>query len=342
MKKCALILLCISLVLFTTVLSCENNPPGASSLYSITINETDYAASATYNFGLTESGSAGKTITLVLKNTGDTDITVSAVTLSDAAHYSVTTPALPQSAAAGSTVETSVTFKPQASGILSSTISITVDGFSAPFVLNLTGEGNYAPTVKFGIEVSDSNNADTNGFYERESALLNNKPKYTKNVLPVYYCYSYENDGYLWCFHNNTDASWENRPLYDEDRSGVMVPPVDGWLDSESAAQPLKVTRYDITGTSGYSNELLTANYKYYDADDDAEDSVSYQWYVSDAENGTYTAISGETGKTYTPSDKGGKYIKVEVTPAAKTGITEGAPVMSSSTMQILPFEMPM
>jgi len=335
MKKCALILLCISLVLFVTVLSCDNTPPGGSSLYSITIDETVYETSTAYSFGLTETGSTGKTITLVLKNTGDTDIAVSAIALSDTVNYSITTPALPHTAAAGSTVTTSVIFKPQTSETHAATVSITVEGFADPFVLNLTGQGNYAPTVKFGIEVSDSKNADTNGFYERESALLNNKPKYTKSVLPVYYCYSYENDGYLWCFHNNTDASWENHPLYDEDRSGVMVPPVDGWLDSVSDPQPLKVSRYDITGTGGFTNELLTANYKYYDAEGDIEDSVSYQWYASDTENGTYTAISGETGKTYTPSDKSGKYIKVEVTPTAKTGITAGTPVMSSPTVQI-------
>ena len=342
MKKNVLILICIGMIIAASIISCTDGAATETSSDSILpvvvmIDGTEYDTEASYDFGLTEAGSTGATKTITFKNSSESAITVTSVLLSEDSHYSLTAPTLPVTTPVDGTAEISLTFNPQASGDLNAILSIVIDGITDPFVLNLTGEGNYAPIVKFGILVSDSNTADTNGFYLRNSELLNNKPKYTKESLPIYYSYSYSNDGDLWCFHNIIDISESNTPLYDEDRSGVMVPPESGWLDSDYNAQPLKVTRYDITGTTGNFNETLTANYLYSDAEGDSEatSETSFQWYSSNTVDGTYTAIPGETDQEYILPNAMGYFLKVEIKPAASTGITEGTAVLSSSTTEI-------
>lgn len=80
------------------------------------------------------------------------------------------------------------------------------------------------------------------------------------------------------------------------------------------------------------SGNTLTGSYTYADAQGDAEAGSTYRWLSSATADGTYTAISGETGKAYSlDSSDVGKYIKFEVTPVSGIEPTTGTAVLSSA-----------
>ena len=345
MKKYSIIFSVSIFIAVFLLLSCSNGtlPPGFSDYLGVSIDGTDYLNSAEYNFGITEAESSGKITLLDITNTGDIPVTVTSAVLGDGINYSLTGAEFPFTFNTGETKEISLTFKPQSSGSHPSTISINIDGADEPFVLKLSGEGNYAPTVKFGIMVSGAGNAAANGFYDRTGFHvqdLENRPLYTKTGSVDYYCYIYPWDGAVWAIDNTLTAGGNNPdPQYSKNSwPSTMVPPVTGWSVLSTGTAPAPgIIRYDITGTYAASDEVLTAEYLYSDAEGDAESTSEtlYQWYRSDSENGTYTAIAGAASKTYTTVNDSGYFIKVEITPAALSGIPAGPPVMSSPTIQI-------
>ena len=70
----------------------------------------------------------------------------------------------------------------------------------------------------------------------------------------------------------------------------------------------------DQTG-SVQVNKIIQGSYTYSDQSEE-EGDTTYQWLVSDTQNGTYTPISGETETSYTPGGNMiGKYIKFRVLP---------------------------
>jgi secreted trypsin-like serine protease len=86
-----------------------------------------------------------------------------------------------------------------------------------------------------------------------------------------------------------------------------------------------------ITGTLR-SRSTLTANEGTWNP---RPDSFTYRWLSSSTSGGTYTAISGATGRTYVlkASDRK-KFIKVEIT-AVKAGYTTSVPLRSAATAAI-------
>ena len=70
-----------------------------------------------------------------------------------------------------------------------------------------------------------------------------------------------------------------------------------------------------------YSGEILTGSYDFSDADGHTEGSSLYRWLLSDTEDGTYTAIEGETASSLLLSEEYDmKYVKFEVTPVDAYG----------------------
>ena len=350
MKKSIAILLSLTLLILFFINSCDDGStttPDLTLLYGITIDDTSYDNNATYNFGVAEAENGSKTATLNLTNNGETSITVASVVLSFSVNYSISVPEMPFTAEPGDSTAVSVTFSPTASGTKTAIIRITVDGLTDPFVLNLSGEGNYPPTVKFGMTVTDAGVAGANGFYERNdflSPLAELSPRYDKTGTTDYYSYIYNvSDTYAWCIDDSLTADRvSNRPFYDNAYwlAIPMVPPSGEWTarmySTETADFPV-ITVQDITGISGTVGEELTANYYYNDTEGDAEDpsAAAFQWYSSDTVDGTYTAINGATNKTFTP-DTSGVFLKVQVTPAAATGFLPGTANMSSATREIV------
>ena len=78
-------------------------------------------------------------------------------------------------------------------------------------------------------------------------------------------------------------------------------------------------------------DEKLTGSYEYEDYNNDDQGTSLFRWLRADAENGTYTAIEGATGKEYTiQSADEGKWLKFEVTPVAVVEPAIGSPVQSA------------
>ena len=70
-----------------------------------------------------------------------------------------------------------------------------------------------------------------------------------------------------------------------------------------------------------YSGEILSGVYDFTDEDGHTEGSSSYRWLISDEEDGSYTAIEGQTSKTLTlTEDYDLKYVKFEVKPVDSYG----------------------
>lgn len=96
------------------------------------------------------------------------------------------------------------------------------------------------------------------------------------------------------------------------------------WLGPIGNAAPV-VSNITITGNV-VDGQMLTLHYLFSDAENDAEGSSVYQWFVSDDNIGTnLTAITGANFFTYNLSSLNiGKYICVQVLPVAMTGTFNG------------------
>lgn len=343
MKKYVPLFLISGLIIISLLSSCDEGtlPPDFSEFLEFSVDETSFTDNAEYDFGLSAAEGSGKTSSLTITNTSDITINVTSLDLSDTVNYSFTSPELPFTAESGQSTAITLTYHPQSSGSHTAAISINIDGIAETFTLKLIGEGNYAPTVKFGIQVVGAGIAAANGFYARDGFRIEdtmNRPMYTKMGTENYYSYIYPWDGAIWCIDDTQTAGGNNpEPKYNLTSYPMIVPGASGWSTETGTAPAPTIIRYDITGTSAYYNEVLTANYLFYDAEDDTEaaSGTSYQWYRSYAEKGTYSSITGATSKTYTLPNDTGYFLKVEITPAASAGITIGTPVMSSATIQI-------
>jgi len=113
-------------------------------------------------------------------------------------------------------------------------------------------------------------------------------------------------------------------------RTGAVAP---------AEAAPV-ATVQPITGTLKVG-ETLTGHYTYSDINGDAEGVTTFKWYRADDSAGSgKTAIPGATAITYIlqPEDLG-KYISLEVTPVAVTGMAQGTAVESARTGAVAPAE---
>lgn len=108
------------------------------------------------------------------------------------------------------------------------------------------------------------------------------------------------------------------------------------WIIGTPPAIPVApvATNVSFSGTVK-DGQVVTGHYTYSDADGDLEGTSTFQWYLGTASNGSdKVAINGETNNTYTIQVADvGKYLFFEVTPVALTGITQGSPSISSSTL---------
>ena len=109
-----------------------------------------------------------------------------------------------------------------------------------------------------------------------------------------------------------------------------------GLLDIEKSLPSARL----VTVTMG-ENRTVNASYVFDDPQQDLESDSVYRWLISDTKDGTYQPVSGATGKSYTyPESENGRYIKFEVTPKNKSGLTgitvQSAPIFLVSDAQSL------
>jgi hypothetical protein len=94
---------------------------------------------ATLQFGSVRSGSS-KTLTFTATNSGPASVTVSGVSISSK-YFTLLSPTVPMTVAAGQSVSVSVNFAPDAAGSFAATATVTSDASNTSMTLSLSGTG---------------------------------------------------------------------------------------------------------------------------------------------------------------------------------------------------------
>lgn len=115
-------------------------------------------------------------------------------------------------------------------------------------------------------------------------------------------------------------VSYSGTILQAADGTGVASFTDESVTNFAGAAAP-EAQNVAISGEAN-QDEVLTADYTYFDANDDPEGDTEFVWYRADDDQGTnQEIIIGANSDTYTvDAADAGKYIAVEVTPVATEG----------------------
>lgn len=105
------------------------------------------ASSSSVSFGYVAPGSS-KSVNEILTNSGGTDLTISALTVSGTA-FSVGGVTLPAKITAGSSLQVPITFKPTAVSNASGTLTIQSSGSTANTTIDLSGSGGSSSAIGF-------------------------------------------------------------------------------------------------------------------------------------------------------------------------------------------------
>ncbi|WP_165452402.1 S-layer homology domain-containing protein [Paenibacillus thalictri] len=219
----------------------------------------------------------------------------------------------------------------------SAATTVVVKAPAAPAAKNVSISGTTAEgqTLTGAYTYEDVNGDAENGttyqWYRSDNAQLTNHAKITGATSLTYLLQNEDVGKYI---------SFEVTPKN-------ATPPTTG-AAVESAATTVVVKapaapiakNVSISGTTT-EGQTLTGTYTYEDANGDAENGTTYQWYRSDNTQYTnHTKITGATSLTYVlQSADVGKYISFEVTPKNATPPTTGAAVeqMASSKVRAMP-----
>jgi hypothetical protein len=316
----------------------------------LVIESTQYGYDATVNFGLANPDGAPVVLAGTLENLLGRDVTVESAEV-DGDSFSVDTPALPVTIAKDESVGVSLSFAPKGSGEKTGTLTIVFAGQNEPFVLNLTGEGNYPPVAYAAVTVTGTEPRPYHGTYIRSGTkteyLLPNpglgvpetylSPSY---VLPgtVYTIWAAATDGRMgWVIDDDfVYDGGVNTAYYGYEYSpyALVAPSGDEshfWLPKTGDANGTTVVGEIDAPNGDYaaSGQTISAHYLYSDAENDPKGVATFQWLISDSMNGPFTAIDGETGAELivgASMNMDEKYLAVEVTPVAESGITTGEP----------------
>ena len=322
-----------SIVLASLVISgCFLISVDSSGALSIDIDAAVYAYDATFDFGPVDPAAGPATVTAGIVNITERNVTVTALSVNNVV-FAVETPALPATIAAGESAEVSLSFDPENSENLEGILSVTIDRADIPFVLNLRGEGNYAPVAEVIVNVTGGI-PDMTGIYE-----LSSEPSpdgYRVYAVPdnSYTLYGMDAEGYpRW--HLDTDLDDGNGHLceYASSRDGLSAPsvPSSDWSPIDCEVAPDTVGEIGSPSAFLMEDDTVTANYRYSDAEGDPAGTPLYQWYRSDTADptGSYTAITGAASVSYTlVFGDVERHLQVLVTPLAQNGTSPGQPVI--------------
>ena len=251
--------------------------------------------------------------------------------------------ALPFTVIAVESISASLIFGPTASGAVTAVLSAVIDGADLPFVLNLSGEGNYPPVAEAIVEVSGAGTAAVNGTYYRTEEIEDECPVYRLTGTD-YRIYRANPEVLGWFIDNDFTFGPVHYGNWTETLTAPNGTIEDWWVGEDGVADPPS-TVGEIVSSSGAVDSLpqgdvISPNFVYADAEGNTEGTTLYQWYRSDAPDdptGTYSPISGEIDSSYTVvvADNG-YHFKVLVTPVATDGITTGEPVWFGPSPQVV------
>jgi len=160
---------------------------------------------------------------------------------------------------------------------------------------------------------------------------------YLKPGSPDQYIYWYTNDGEFWGIDSDFRAGYphgeSDDPFYAAWEITSDYPPDSEMSDwAEKVSSPTNVI--DVKTHIYYINgaDVLAVNYDFLDEEGALEGATRFQWYKSDivSDDSSFSSILGATSETYeiVPGDFD-YFFRVEVTPFATSGITQGEPVES-------------
>ncbi len=135
-KLCASIFLAVGLAL---LVGCQGFSSGSSNNQNQQTTGSLSFGAAALNFGTVTAGTT-KTLTVSVSNTGSTSLTISSASVSTK-YFSVTSPSLPATIAAGQSASLVVAFTPNAAGNFTATAAIGSNASSAVTNITLSGNG---------------------------------------------------------------------------------------------------------------------------------------------------------------------------------------------------------
>jgi hypothetical protein len=306
---------------------------------SVDIDLESYGYNATFDFGPVDPDTGPATVTATIVNVTEGDITVASIAV-DEASFQLETPEFPTTYLPGESVVVSLSFDPADSAVVAGVLTVTLADLAVPFGLNLLGEGNYPPTAREAIVVSGAGTALADGTYYRDGTLnvdLDGVPiPYYENPVTGYRIFGEDGDGIDW----GIDASSDGTDILYRQYSGVVGPESDGWsTQNGDAPAPVSVGPFTMDDMYiVYPGDLIEGSYVFDDTEGDSEGLSLYQWLRSDTSDydGTYSPISGATASDYTVVEADGdRYLMLEITPVAETGITTGLPLLIGPTPQV-------
>jgi hypothetical protein len=313
------------------LIGCDLGPIDPALVLSIEVGSTEYAHDGTLDFGMVSPLDEPLVVTAELRNITEKDITVTAVSV-DNLVFVAGTPALPFTVAGGESVELSLSFDPTASGAAVAGLSATIDGADLPFVLNLTGEGNFPPVAEVIVNVTDADPSAMNGTYEltAETSLDGNRVY----ALPgsEYKLYGEEYGGSIYWFFGTDLVTANSLCEHATTNGGLSAPSTGpGWWEGSIAATPNTIGEIESPPYGMFVDVTVSANYRFADPESDVEGTTLFQWFRSEPSDmmGSYTEISGAVFQSYTlvAADKD-CHVQVRVTPVAESGITGGEPII--------------
>jgi hypothetical protein len=248
---------------------------------------------------------------------------------------SLALPQTPLEIAVSSSATATLVFDPTDSSASAAGIQVSIQNGTAPYVLNVTGEGNYAPLVEVIVSVTDAIPTPINGEYELQGGL--SPDGYRVYSLPAtdYRIFGQDDEGIGWYFDTDFDTSSVAYlfRFYDSSVKGEAAGSLssgDWGLGTGVDTAPNTVGEFDLPSRYLWESTPISAHFRWADAEGDGEGTTLYQWYISDttSQYGTYSAIDEETGASFTPGvGDVDYYLKVVVTPTATDGTSPGQPV---------------
>lgn len=312
----------------------------------VVVDATPYGFGATLDFGIVDPDGEPATINATIQNISDADLVVTGISVEGSA-FGVSAPQLPRTIESAGETAVSLTFDPDGSGAFDGSILVTIQRGDVPFVVNLAGEGNFAPVAFGAVTVQGGDLPAIRGTYRRAGSITG--PAYDQGSqvdvdydFPVYelsgtdyVIYAYDDGPTNWALDDDDDSGDGTTLLYGQSRTyapaHALVAPsgTTAWVPQGQFGGPTITGEIDASsGEYAGLGETISINYLFEDAEDDLEGDSTYQWYQSDFIGGPYSEITNATAPTLALEiEHYFKYLTCEVTPVAATGIPVGTTV---------------
>lgn len=161
------------------------------------------------------------------------------------------------------------------------------------------------------------------------------------NASVTKWMYSDTEDGAYLDIPGATGLTYTVAPAYANKfiKFAVVPKTTDGLVGTQTLSNVLAVPTAPYAENVRVTGDFkvggtINGSYTYHDINGDTESGSTYKWYISDTEDGVYTAIDGQTAQTLRLTEEmTDKFIKFAVTPKSDTAPTDGVETESFVVM---------